>query len=89
MFTQSSLGNSQFWERNWSISKDLAYKIAISILVSDRGVKTDTSFICRKRALLDTFSRSGNDFDRFYFIYVHMQSPTSGRVPLSKMIGYH
>ena len=58
-------------------------------LVFDRGVKTDTSFICRKRVLLDTFSRSGNDFDRFYFIYVHMQSPTSGRVPLSKMIGYH
>ena len=67
MFTQSSLGNSQFWERNWSISKDLAYKIAISILVSDRGVKTDASFICCETALLDTFSRFGNDFDRVFF----------------------
>ena len=54
MFTQSSLGNSQFWERNWSISKDLGYKIAISILVSDRGVKTDVKVLFVVKELFQT-----------------------------------
>jgi hypothetical protein len=40
------------------------------------------------KELCYTFSRSGNDFDRFYLIYVCKFLPLESG-PLSKMIGYH